>query len=245
MATGDFRKALLPAALLAFGLAGGYTAAQAQSQSQSQTNSSVTNPSVTPPNAINAPNAPTKNQAPQPGMGSAQSSRPMTDQSAATSTGSSPGTKALSHRDRSFISSAAQGGLEEVENGKLASQKSQNPQVKDLADRMVQDHGQANDKLKQLASDKGVSLPDKIASSEQREMDKLQKLSGDKFDQAFTKEEVADHKKVIKEFEHEAKYGSDPDLKQFAQDSLPTLREHLRLAEEAQNAAKTGHQKGS
>jgi putative membrane protein len=39
-----------------------------------------------------------------------------------------------------------------------------------------------------------------------------------------------DHKEAIALFEREAKHGQDPDLKRFAADTLPTLREHLKLA---------------
>ncbi len=48
----------------------------------------------------------------------------------------------LSKGDRDFVQKAAQGGVSEVEMGKLAQQKAENQQVKDFGARMVQDHTQ-------------------------------------------------------------------------------------------------------
>ena len=61
--------------------------------------------------------------------------------------------------DRQFMDKAAQGGMAEVELGQLAQQNAQSPDVKAFGKRMVDDHSKANDQLKQLASQKGVSLP--------------------------------------------------------------------------------------
>ncbi len=145
----------------------------------------------------------------------------------------------LSRDDRVFVAKAKQGGMAEVEAAKLAEQKSQVPKIKEFGARMVQDHGRANRQLERIASEKGIAVPDKLDKSGERELDVLEKLSGVKFERAYTEREVSDHKKAIKEFEHEAASGSDQDLKRFAEDTLPTLREHLQLAEAAQKAAKS------
>src|SRR5689334_21147989 len=85
----------------------------------------------------------------------------------------------MSHSDRKFMEKAAQGGMAEVELGQIAAQKAQDPQVKQFAQRMVDDHSKANDKLKQVAASKNMQLPSDVPSSERREADKLNKLSGD------------------------------------------------------------------
>ena len=77
----------------------------------------------------------------------------------------------LSSSDYKFVVNASQGGMAEVSLAQLAEQKAANPDVKQFATRMVQDHSKADQQLAQLASQKGATLPSTIPSSEQREMD--------------------------------------------------------------------------
>ena len=164
-----------------------------------------------------------------------------TGNDAAKSSSSSKGGKsALDHSDRKFIEEAAKGGMAEVEMGQIAQQKAQNPQVKEFGGRMVQDHGKANDELKTLASSKGVQVPSELDRSHKKKADSLNKKSADKFDHEYMEEMVKDHKKDVKEFEKAAKNAKDADVRNFASKTLPTLQEHLKMAEAAQQAVKGG-----
>jgi putative membrane protein len=145
----------------------------------------------------------------------------------------------LSKEDQEFVDKAAMGGVAEVELGKVAATKATHPEVKKFAERMVTDHGKANDELKQLAGNRNIPLPAGPDNATKKEMTELQKLSGTKFDHEYMEHMVKDHKKDIKEFEKEAKSGKDADLKKWASDKLPTLREHLAMAEAALKAAKS------
>ncbi|MGE5170346.1 MAG: DUF4142 domain-containing protein [Rudaea sp.] len=160
---------------------------------------------------------------------------------AATSPAPHPSASASSHSlssdDRQFAVKAAEAGMAEVELGKLAQQKAQNGQVKQFGERMVQDHTQANDRLKQVVASKNVALPMRLDKSGQKDLDQLTKLSGAKFDQQYMKKQVSGHEKVIEEFRKEAKSGRDQDLRTFASSTLPTLEQHLSLAKSAQKAA--------
>jgi len=129
---------------------------------------------------------------------------------------------------------AAQGGLAEVELGQLASTKASSEKVKSFAQRMVTDHGKANDELKSLASSKQIMLPTMVAGKEKAEHDKFAKLSGDAFDRAYVRDMVADHKKDVAAFRQEASNGKDPDVKAWASKTLPTLEEHLKMIEDIQ-----------
>ncbi len=144
----------------------------------------------------------------------------------------------VSHSDKSFVEKASQGGVAEVQLGKLAAQKAQSPDVKKFGERMVKDHGAANEKLTTIASQKGIAGATEMDSSSKREYDKLSKLSGAEFDREYMKTMVSDHKKDIKEFQSEAKSGKDADVKNFAQSTLPTLEDHLKQAESAEANAK-------
>jgi putative membrane protein len=144
----------------------------------------------------------------------------------------------VSSGDRKFMEKAAQGGMVEVQLGKLAAEKANAPEVKQFGQRMVDDHSKANDELKQLASQKGVTLPTEMDKSSQKEYDRLSKLSGTKFDQEYMKHMVSDHKKDVSEFKSASNKAKDADLKQWAQKTLPTLQEHLTLAQQDESIAR-------
>jgi len=155
---------------------------------------------------------------------------PLVSQAAGTSSSATVGKNSLSSSDRTFIEKAAQGGLAEVELGKLAAQKAENAQVKQFGQQMTDDHSKANAKLEQIAANKGVTLPKSMDASSRREYDKLEKLSGAAFDREYMKTMVSDHEKDVKSFQSEEKSAKDADVKNFAETTLPTLEEHLKLA---------------
>lgn len=164
---------------------------------------------------------------------------PSTSSAMGSANGTAKATVAsVSSSDRKFMEKAAEGGLAEVELGKLATQKASAPEVKQFGQRMVDDHGKANDQLKQLATSKGVNLPTDLDRSTKREMDKLSKLSGADFDREYMKHMVSDHKKDVSDFKSEANKAKDAELKQFASSTLPTLEQHLQLAQSTEQAAK-------
>ena len=147
----------------------------------------------------------------------------------------------LSSHDRKFVKEAVIGGMYEVEAGQLALKNGSSDEVKQMAQHIVDDHSQANDKLKSIAQAKGLTdLPTQLDPKHQKELDKLGKLSGEDFDRKYSSMMVSDHKKDIKAFEKEAKSGSDPEIKQFAADAVPTLKGHLSMAQNAKRAA-SGH----
>jgi putative membrane protein len=131
--------------------------------------------------------------------------------------------------DESFYKEAAEGGLAEVEQGQMAQQKGQSAAVKNFGSHMVQDHSAVNDKLKSVADVKGIKLPNSPGAIQMAAIGKLKLLSGDAFDKAYIKGMVKDHEDDIGAFEKEVKTGKDPDAKQFAVSTLPTLKVHLNM----------------
>lgn len=140
--------------------------------------------------------------------------------------------------DNGFMTKAAQGGLAEVELGRLATTHASNAQVKQFGQRMVDDHSKVNNELRQIAAKDGVTLPTTINSKDQAEMDKLSSLNGSDFDKAYMEDMVKDHRADIAEFKKEADSGADPSLKAFAAKTLPTLQEHLTLAQSTEREVK-------
>lgn len=141
------------------------------------------------------------------------------------------GSGQLSSQDRKFMMDAAEGGMMEVELGRLAAQKASNADVKSFGQRMVDDHGKANTQLKSIAAQKGVTLPTTLSADKRKEMEHMSKLSGAEFDKMYMSHMVKDHKKDVSEFEKQATKGDDSNVKSFAQQNLPTLREHLQMAQ--------------
>jgi len=146
--------------------------------------------------------------------------------------------RTISTSDNSFITKAAQGGMAEVELGRLAVERAESPQVKSFGQRMVTDHTKVNDELKALCTSKGITLPNTLDSKDEATKNRLSKLNGAAFDKAYMEDMVSDHKKDVSEFQHEADHGTDPDVKSFAGKTLPVLQQHLQLAEQTLPEAK-------
>ena len=150
----------------------------------------------------------------------------------------SAGSAVAQSADQSFAREAAMGGMAEVELGNLAKEKASNADVKHFGERMATDHGNANDELKQWAQQKKVTLPAAIDAKHIATRDRLAKLSGDAFDKAYMRDMVTDHQHDVAAFKREATSGKDPDLKAWAAKTLPTLQDHLKMAQDT--AAKVG-----
>jgi putative membrane protein len=134
----------------------------------------------------------------------------------------------LSANDKKFVKKAYKGGLTEVENGKMAQEKAKDAATKEIAERMVTDHSKANDKLTEIAKEENLDLSNVTA--------KPAKIAGDDFDKKYLTMLKKEHETDIAMFEKEANdTGSkeDSDVKTFAKNTLPTLKEHLQMIEEA------------
>ncbi len=140
--------------------------------------------------------------------------------------------------DTHFMDKAAQGGMAEVKLGQLAVDKGSSQAVKDFGQRMVTDHTKTNNQLQQIASKDGVTLPSNLDAKDQATYDHLSKLSGTEFDRAYMRDMVRDHQMDINEFRREGQTAKNPGVKSFAQQTLPTLQEHLSLAK--QDSSKIG-----
>ena len=132
---------------------------------------------------------------------------------------------------------AAAGGMAEVKMGQLAVEKGTSPTVKQFGQKMVDDHGKANDELKTIASKKNLQLPADVNAEQKATYDKLAKLDGAAFDKAYIDAMVKDHDEDVREFKKAAaKTGMDPDLKAWAEKTLTVIEEHDHLAHQDKKA---------
>lgn len=124
-----------------------------------------------------------------------------------------------------FLIVASIGNLQEVSAGQLASQKGKTAAVRDFGQMMVKDHGQAEQRVLALAKRKNIMLP--AAATGNIKPDIILEKAGDHFDKAYVHAMVAGHGNTVEMFENYATVGKDPDVRLFAQQTLPTLKMHL------------------
>lgn len=127
---------------------------------------------------------------------------------------------------RHFIIMASIGNLHEVNSGKLAAQKASGADVRSFGQMMVTDHSEAEQRLLLLARSRGYDLPDAATDTPPNDLN-LSKASGQDFDRLYIHNMVPDHRATVMMFQNYIIVGRDPDLKAFAQQMLPKLREHL------------------
>jgi putative membrane protein len=142
----------------------------------------------------------------------------------------------LAGADQAFLKEAATGGLMEVELGRLAMEKASSPEVKQFGQRMVDDHGKANQELATIAQQKNVQVPTELTGKAKGDYDRLSKLSGEQFDRAYMQLMVRDHRKDVSDFRKQSTSAKDADVKSFASQTLPTLEDHLKMAEQTQSS---------
>ena len=155
-----------------------------------------------------------------------------------TTSATATGGIAVEEADAKFTTQAAVGGMAEVELGKLALEKSSNPQVKEFATMMVKDHGMANTELMAIAKQKNITLPSTVDDEHKKKMDDLSKKTGADFDKAYVSAMVDGHKSTLKLMEDESKNGKDADLKSFATKTAPIVQSHLVMINKINDSMK-------
>jgi len=138
-----------------------------------------------------------------------------------------PMAASLSDLDRRFVQIAASSGLFEVKSSQLVLEKSDNADLKHLAQRMVDDHSKLNDQLKTWAQRNNIDWPSQLNNRDQAIYDALSRLSGRDLEQEYLRQQVAAHDEAIRKFRMEATNGQNSELKQLAQQTIPTLESHL------------------
>ena len=148
----------------------------------------------------------------------------------------SSGTTVLDKSATDFAVAAANGGMMEVELGKLAEQKGRSRRVREFGKMMVDDHTNLNERMKEIASVQHITLPDSISTGDRKKMDDLKKKSGKAFDRSYIDMMVDDHKSDINDFQKAANDIKDTMLNTFASQALPTLQKHLDSAQAIQQS---------
>ena len=133
--------------------------------------------------------------------------------------------------DRTFVQAAAIGGVAEVDLGRLAEQRGQMAAVKDFGRRMVEDHTQANEQLSRLAKPAGLAMPGGADAETRTMQSELMALHNGDFDRTYIREQIVAHQKTSQLLAYEIGSGQDPQLKGFAEKTLPVVFSHLAMAQ--------------
>jgi putative membrane protein len=145
---------------------------------------------------------------------------------------------AVDEKSTDFAVKAANGGMMEVALGKMAQEKSKNPRVKNFGAMMERDHSKADGELMVIAESESITLPATMGADMQKHVDELSKKSGKEFDIAYIDMMVSGHKDVEDAFNKAATDLSNPQLKTFASNTLPVVREHLDSAKAIKESLK-------
>lgn len=128
-----------------------------------------------------------------------------------------------------FIKNAAIGNKFEIDSSKIALKKSSDDDVKAFAYKMVKDHHKAAMNMKVALQNSKASetpVPVELDEQHQAQMNTLQQLSGTDFDKQYIVMQVAAHNDAVNLFQNYATSGDDQNLKLFAGQTLPTLKDH-------------------
>jgi putative membrane protein len=128
--------------------------------------------------------------------------------------------------------------MKNAELGKLAVQRASATDIRQFGQKLWDEQTKTNDRLKELASQKNISVPGELDAKHQSQLDKLAKLSGPDFDKAFLKQQLKDQENQVRDFSDEAQAGTDPNIKTFAASTLPNLQQLLGVARNLNKSAK-------
>ena len=136
----------------------------------------------------------------------------------------------LSGQDLQFMTDAIQVGLTEVEMGKVAKANGTSAGITQFGQRLIEDHTLANRQIVLVAARLGVTLPNEPDAAQQQHLTEMSAVRGQAFDDAFARHMVNGHEAALAMFRKEAKYGQSRELRDFAEKTIPTLEQHLKIA---------------
>lgn len=149
---------------------------------------------------------------------------------------------AQDHPESAFLTDATRGNIAEVKMGELAQQRGQSEAIREYGEMLVEQHSKALKETAELAKDLNV-IPPALPSAEQTQKhDALARLSGAEFDQAFATEMVKAHQETIAQYERQARSG-DSKVAKLAEETLPTLQEHLAMAQRLEHGEQASHER--
>jgi len=134
---------------------------------------------------------------------------------------------------RNFVKEVSISNEFEIESSKLALQKSQNPEVKEFAQEMINEHTRLGNEFKSAVAASTASNGDLEKSAtgmdkkHERMLAKLNEAEGNKFDKEYIAAQKDVHKKAERLFSKYSKHGEDEALQTFADKNHEVIQKHL------------------
>ena len=180
--------------------------------------------------AVGGPNGPQNPPSPPTVTGApAHADEPTAATPGASASGAAAGVSRTATQD--FITQSAYANQAEIEAARSALAHSDSADIKQFARRMIADHSKANGELKQIAAHEGFSAPTGLAPADEQALARLQVRHGAAFDVAYARSQQLDHMQVVADFKRaEQNHELEPAIRRFARMTLPTLQDHLRMA---------------
>jgi putative membrane protein len=138
----------------------------------------------------------------------------------------------VSSIDSTFVKNSTQAGMTEIELAQIVKDKASSADVKNFGQKMTDDHTKAGDALKQVATQKSITLPAEVNATQKATIARLSKLTGKAFDKAYMSQMVKDHTAVVAALKHASQTSKDADIKGWAANTLPAAEEHLKMAQD-------------
>ena len=138
--------------------------------------------------------------------------------------------KAQSDDHQQFLATAAQADQNEIALSEVAERKATNPAVKAFAEKMVKEHKEMTESMKPFAEQWGLTPPTGPDSDHQKELDKLNGLSGADFDKEYMDQMVSDHAKALSAFTSEAKDTKDVKFRAAVIKAKTAVAAHKNMA---------------
>lgn len=142
----------------------------------------------------------------------------------------------LNEADSKFIAQELADGMAEVKFAELAVSKTANPEVKELAQTLAKEHAKANDELRELAESNSLNLTPEISKPSEKNLQKMEKLSGAEFDESYLDYVISNHNSSIEKCERSAKGESNAELQVWVAEMIPAMKAHVARAEAIQQA---------
>lgn len=141
-----------------------------------------------------------------------------------------PNTSSIKKTDAQFLARAAEIDLQEIQLGQLAQQKGIAMDAKELGRAMEKEHTQLLSDLTALAKKKGIALPKTATHEAMEEYNELNNKSERRFNEEYCELVIKEHKEAVSLFEKASKEASDPEIREWAETTIPALKTHLANA---------------
>jgi putative membrane protein len=138
----------------------------------------------------------------------------------------------VSKQDREFAEYAQMANLMEQKLSEMALRKGFSPEVKELAQHVIEDNKRADELLRVLAANRSITILTKLDDKHQKDYDKLSDKVGEDFDKCYTERMLKEHKDAADAYEKEAKKGENTELRAFATNALPNVIHHKNMSDE-------------